>query len=127
MSRPPFAGDARAFLPGPCEAEREPGLRMAVRENAGDVRVDADEFLADSVRAINAPEQLIEFIASHRVLKFCQRLPVWWIGEGIAEVVGGASGGAAEDKEEAEEDPKRRRAKDHGLDFRLFNTMLARC
>ena len=41
----------------------------------------------------------------------------------MAEVIGGPSGGAKEAEEEEEE----WRAKDHGLDFGLFNTMLARC
>jgi hypothetical protein len=100
-------------------------LGISIRENAGDIRIDPNQFLADTLRAVNSPERLLEFITSDRVLKLRQRLPIRRIGEGIAEAVGGADGGEAE--EEDKEDPERRRAKDHGLDFRLFNTMLARC
>jgi hypothetical protein len=58
-------------------------------------------------------------------VKFRQRLPIRWVGEGAAQAIGGPDRGEA--KEKGEEDPQRRRAKDHGLDFRVFNTMLARC
>jgi hypothetical protein len=38
-------------------------------------------------------------------------------------MISGASGNAEEEREEEEGSP----AKDHGFDFGLFNTMLARC
>jgi hypothetical protein len=43
----------------------------------------------------------------------------------MAEMIGGPSGGAKETEEGEEKEEWR--AKDHGLDFGLFNTMLARC
>jgi len=99
-------------------------LRVPVRENAGDVRIDANQVLADALRAINSPELLLEFVAGDCVVEFCQPFPVWWVSERMAEAIGGADGGKGEEQEKDEEEP---RAKDHGLDFRLFNTMLARC
>jgi hypothetical protein len=41
----------------------------------------------------------------------------------MAEVIGRSSGGAKGEGKEEEE----WKAEDHGLDFGLFNTMLARC
>jgi hypothetical protein len=41
----------------------------------------------------------------------------------MAEVIGGVDGNQEEEGEKEEE----WRAEDHGLDFGLFNTMLARC
>jgi hypothetical protein len=41
----------------------------------------------------------------------------------MAEVIGGESGGA----KETDESEEKWKAEDHGLDFGLFNTMLARC
>jgi hypothetical protein len=42
----------------------------------------------------------------------------------MAEMIRGASGDAEEEKED---EARGCRAKDHRLDFGLFNTMLARC
>jgi hypothetical protein len=87
------------------------------------------------MRAIHAAKQLFEFIMRDRFLKLGQRFPVWRVRERIAEMIGGPGGGKADEEEEeeeegeeeGEEEPRAAKAKDHGLDFRLFNTMLARC
>jgi hypothetical protein len=66
-------------------------------------------------------------------LIFLEHLPVWWIGQRIAEMIrrGGGRGPEEEEEEEGEEegeeDPRERMTSHHGLDFRLFNTMLAQC
>ena len=39
----------------------------------------------------------------------------------------GEEEGEEEEEEEEEEDPRAKMMRDHGLDFRLFNTMLAGC
>jgi hypothetical protein len=80
------------------------------------------------MRGVNAAEQLLEFIVSDCFLKFRQRFPVGRAGERIAEMIDGESGGEGdEDEDEGEEDSEMRKAKDHGLEFRLFNTMLGEC
>ena len=108
---------------GSGEAESEPALRVPVEEDAGGIGIHANEFLTDSMGAINAAEQPLEFVVGHCLLELRERLPVWRIGEGIADVFGGKSG-EAEEEGDGEQEWK---AEDHGLDFGLFNTMLARC
>jgi len=56
-------------------------------------------------------------------LEFLERFPVRRIGQRMAQVIRGESGNAEEKREEQEDSA----AQDHRLDFRLFNTMLARC
>jgi len=84
---------------------------------------------ADSVRAINVPEQALEFVVGNRFLKSRERFPVWRIGQRIAQVIDGGSGSnkKTEGEEEEERQAEKERARDHGLDFRVFNTMLAEC
>ena len=125
LGGPPFAGDRFAAPLALGEAQSEPALRVAVDENAGRFRIDANEVIADSVRAINAAERLLKFVVGDCPLEFRERIPVRRICQRVAEMIGGASGGEGE--EEGEEDAKVRKTRDHGLDFRLFNTMLARC
>ena len=106
-----------------CEPQRQPALCISVHQNAGDFLIDADQFVANPVRAINATKQPIELIVGDRLLKFLERFPIRRIGQRMAQMIGGADGNALEEGDE-EEDSK---ARDHRLDFRLFNTMLARC
>jgi hypothetical protein len=56
-------------------------------------------------------------------LKFGQCFPVRRIGQRIAEMIGCENGR----RKDEEEDSEITKAKDHGLDFRLFNTMLGEC
>jgi hypothetical protein len=98
-------------------------LGVAVGEDAGRVRIDANQLLADSMRGVNAAEQLLEFVVGDCLLKFRQRFPVWRVCDRSAEVIGGESGR----RKEEEKEPKIATAKDHGLEFRLFNTMLGEC
>jgi hypothetical protein len=62
-------------------------------------------------------------------LIFLQQFPFRRIGQGIAQVIHRGSGGGVEEEgeEETGEDPWVKMRRDHGLDFRLFNTMLAEC
>ncbi len=97
-------------------------MRVPVLEDARNVGIDADERFVGFVGAIDA-EQLLKLVVGNCLLEFRQRLPIGRISQRMAEVVGGA-GGAQQEKEQEEEEW---RAEDHGLDFGLFNTMLARC
>jgi hypothetical protein len=66
-------------------------------------------------------------------LIFFERLPSRRIGQRIAEAINRGRGSGrekeAEEEEEVagEEDPEVKMTRDHGLDFRLFNTMLVGC
>ena len=73
--------------------------------------------------AINAAKQSLEFIVRHRLLIFRECFPRGRIGDGIAEAIGGEDG--TEEKTEGEKEVES--AKDHGLDFGLFNTMVGGC
>jgi hypothetical protein len=57
------------------------------------------------------------------LLELGERLPIRRIGQGIAQVRSREDPGAEEEATNEEDSP----AKDHGFDFGLFNTMLARC
>jgi len=105
------------------ETQGEPALRVAVHQNARDFLIDPDEFVADSVCAINATKQAIELVVRDGFLKFLERFPARWIGQGMAQVIGRASRNVEENGENEEDSA----VQDHRLDFRLFNTMLARC
>ena len=85
------------------EPQGEPTLRIAVHQNARDFLIDPDEFVADSVRAIDAAKQAFEFFVRNRLLEFFERLPVWRIRQRIAQMVG-RPGGNAEEEGEGEED-----------------------
>jgi hypothetical protein len=100
-------------------------LRVAIHEDAGDGRIDADEFFADPARAINLPEQALKVVVRDRALKFRERFPVRRVSERMARVIGG-EGEPTREKEKKEEERPGGTAKDHGFDFELFNTMLAR-
>lgn len=105
------------------KAQGEPALRVPIQENARRIGINPDELFADSMGAVDAAEQLLELVVGNRFLEFRERLPVWRISQGIAEVIRGAST-EAEQKGDGEDKWK---AEDHRLDFGLFNTMLARC
>src|SRR5205085_8086282 len=102
--------------------EGEPVLGVAIHQDAGRVRIHPNEFLADSMRAIDAAEQAFEFVVRDRLLEFFERVPLGRVGQWIAQAIRGERGEAEKDKKE-----KGAEAKDHGLEFRLFNTMLDRC
>ena len=78
---------------------------------------------------IDGSQQPLKFIVGDRSLIFLQQFPLRRIGQRITEMIrrgyGRGPGREAEVKEE--EEPLVKMARDHGLDFRLFNTMLAGC
>ena len=78
--------------------------------------------------AINITHQALKFIVPDRSLVFLQQFPFWRIGQRIAEVIDCDPGRGPEEAEvEEEEEPRVEMTRDHGLDFPLFNTMLAEC
>ncbi len=112
-----------------CETEGEPGLRIFIHQDAGCLGIYPDNLFFDSVRAINVPEQALELIVRYRFLKARERFPVRRIGQRIAQVIDGKRELSAEEEEEGEEERQagNEKARDHGLEFRVFNTMLAEC
>ena len=116
---------APSLIPG--KAKGEPRLRVLVHEDAREILIDANEFIADSVAAINVSHQSLKFIVRDRLLIFLQQLPLRRIGQRSAEEIDCKCGKALEEKKGAEEDPQVKMTRDHGLDFHLFNTMLAGC
>ena len=113
--------------------QSEPGLRVSIHQDAGEIPLDANEFIAESVAAVNVSKQPLELIARNRPLIFLERLPLRRVGQRIAEMIDRQRRRVAEEEEEGEEeeggmeDPGVKMMRDHGLDFRLFNTMLAGC
>jgi hypothetical protein len=75
------------------------------------------------VAAINAAQQALEFIVRDRLLIFRQRFPRGRIGDWVAEAIGCNR----RMEEKTEEEGEVEAAKDHGLDFGLFNTMVGGC
>ena len=125
-----------------------------VHEDAREIPIDPKEIIADSVAAIDVSHQPLKVIVRDRSLIFLQRFPLRRIGQRSTEVIDcecgrdqegeeeaeeeaeeekeGEAEGEAEEEAEAEaeaggEDPQVKMMRDHGLDFRLFNTMLAGC
>ena len=120
-----------------CKVKGKPSLRVLIHQDACEILFDPDEIGADSVAAINISQQSLEFIVGNRSLILFQSLPLRRIGEGIAQEINGKGGRdrEAEKEENGEgeqgprrgEDPKVKMMKDHGLDFRLINTMVGEC
>lgn len=76
---------------------------------------------------INIAKQPFKFIAGDGSLIFLEHGPLRWIGQRIAEMIDCGYRRSPEEEAEAEEDPRVKMTRDHGLDFPLFNTMLAGC
>jgi hypothetical protein len=91
---PPFFG----------ETQGDPRLRVSIHQNAREITVDANEFIAEPVAAVNASKQCFELVVRNRPLIFLERLPRRRIGQGIAEVIGRERGRAAQGEGEEEEE-----------------------
>jgi hypothetical protein len=115
--------DRPAIAFGVREAQREPALRVAIGQDTGNLGIYPDEVFAYAVGAVNLAEQALEFIVRNCLLEFGERFPIWRVRQGIAQVGRCENLDAEEAGEKKEESP----GKDHGFDFGLFNTMLARC
>ena len=91
------------------KAKGEPRLRVVVHQDAGEIAIDANQFLADPVRGIDSPQEPLKIGAGDGSLIFLQQFPLRRIGQGIAEAVRrtGERGGEEEEEEErwGEEDP----------------------
>jgi len=130
-----MVGRRSTALVVPGKAEREPRLRVPVHQDAREISIDPNEFIADSRSGVDLAQEALKFIAGDGLLIFLERLPFRRIGQRIAEVIyrGGGRGAEKEEEEWAEEevaggeDPEVKMTSDHGLDFRLFNTMLVGC
>jgi hypothetical protein len=85
------------------KAKREPRLRVSVHEDAREISIDPNEFIADSVAAINVTHQPLKFIVCDRSLIFLQQFPLRRIGQGTAEMIDCKGGRGPEEEEEEEE------------------------
>src|SRR5437868_2117812 len=127
-----------AFPLVPGKTKGEPSLGVLVHQDAREIVFDAKEVIANSVAAIDLSHQSLKVIVGDGSLIFLQQFPLRRIGQRTTEEIDCKRGNRSEEEEKEEEeaeegeeeeaeDPGVKMMRDHGLDFRLFNTMLAGC
>ena len=132
MRAPPAAASRMASSLVPGKAKGKPSLRIMVHEDAREISLDPNELIANSVAAIDLSHQSLKVIVGDRSLIFLQQFPLRRIGQRTTEEIDCKRRKRSEEEEEEgeegeAEDPGVKMMRDHRLDFRLFNTMLAGC
>src|SRR5436190_16998674 len=94
LSGPPGARSRSGGLVVFGKMEGEPGLRVLVHQDAGEIANDANQILIDSMDGVDAAEEPLEGGAGDGSLVLFQELPLRRIGQGIAEAVDRAGGGS---------------------------------
>src|SRR5436190_23128947 len=101
LSGPPGARSRSGGLVVFGKMEGEPGLRVLVHQDAGEIAIDANQFLTDSMGGVDAAEEPLEGGAGDGSLVLFQELPLRRIGQGVAEVIDCTGGGGRRVEEAA--------------------------